>query len=395
MIIFIRKCVIAAACMGLCVLTGCAALDASSFYKEGTKYMQGNEFDKAHECFDKAIAANPDRAEYYIDNAFACMELSDYEEAAKNLDKAYSEKNNSIVRENNKKIYRARGIIAYEQGKYEEAEEEFNKALEISELDTLNPDIRKYLGAVCLRLEKYDEAVEVFNKVIEKRKSDASAYASRAAAYMALGDLTKAAEDYDNAIAFDGSNFSYYIGKYNMYKLTGNEAEAEKVLTTTYTLKTKTKEDYFNLAVVHYLCGDMGTAETELIASAGDGFYESYYYLGNICVNRGDFDAAKRYYGLYAENEGEVKNATYFDGMSECFFADGDYAGALEMAEKGLALGSSEGYGNLMYKKIACLEKLSRYDEAFSAAKEYNASFPDDEKISKELILLTEITEGF
>ena len=390
------RCIIAALfSAALFSLTGCAALDASSFYKEGTKYMQGNEPLKAHECFDKAIAANPDRAEYYIDNAFACMALSDYEEAGKNLDKAFSEKNNSIVRENNKKIYRARGIIAYEQGDYDAAFEYFEKALEIEELQDLNSDIRKYLGAVDLRLSKYEEAIEVFNKVLEKKKSDASAYASRAAAYVATGDLTKAAEDYDNAIAFDPGNFSYYIGKYNMYKLTGNEAEAEKVLTATYTLKTKTKEDYYNLAVVHYLCGDLKTAETELIASAGDGFYESYYYLGNICVNRGDYDAAMRYYSLYAENEGEITNVTYFDGMSECAFAGKDYEQTLSLVEKGLALGSAEGYGNLMYKKIASLEKLGRYEEAYKAAKEYNASFPDDKRIKKELTLLTEITEGF
>jgi len=393
---FIGRCfALAAFSVALTALTGCAASDASSFYKEATAYMQGNEFEKAHECFDKAIAANPDRAEYYIDNAFACMELYDYEEADKNLEKAYSEKDNSIVRENNKKIFRARGIMAYEQEDYEKALEYFEKALDISELEGLDPDIRKYLGAVCLKLGRYDEAVECFNKVIEKKRSDASAYASRAAAYTALGDLKSAAEDYDNAIAFDGSNFSYYIGKYNMYKLTGNDAEAEKVLTATYSLKTKTKEDYYNLAVVHYLCGDIKTAETELISAAGDGFYESYYYLGNICVGRGDYEAGLRYYNLYAENVGEIKNASYYDGISECCLASGDYEKVLEFAEKGLEFTGADCYGNLMYKKIASLEKLSRFDEAYEAAKEYNTAFPDDEKVKKELILLKEITEGF
>ena len=46
------------------------------------------------------------------------------------------------------------------------------------------------------------------------------------------------------------------------------------------------------------------------------------------------------------------------------------------------------------YDQCVLLEKLGRYEEAYETAKEYNASFPDDERINRELILLTEIAEG-
>ena len=374
-------------------MAGCAASDASSFYKEATSYMEGNEFEKAREAFEKAIALNPDRAEYYIDCAFACLKLKDYEGALAQFDKAYSEKDNQIVRENNKKILRGKGIMYFEQGLYSDALECFENALAIEEEEELNVDIEKYLGAACMRTGMYSEALDAFNNVISKKRSDPTAYASRASAYMALGEPVKASEDYDNAIALDPGNFSYYIGKYNMYMLAGDTAEADKVLQSTYSLKTRTAEDYYNLAVVHYLCGDITMAESEFVISAGDGFYESYYYLGNISIAKEDYDNAEKYYALYAESMGTVSNATYYDGLSECKIHRGDYEGALEDIESGLLICDSTNKRNLLFKKVAILEKFGKYSEALKVAASYLGEYPEDERMAKEITLLKKITE--
>lgn len=369
-------------------LSACGGKSAADYYKSGIAHMEKQEFTEAEADLKDAVTKNPDRAEYYIDYGFALIENGKIEEALIQFDKAYSKKDNQIVRENNKKVLRAKGIANIRLNQYEEAAAVLEEALAIEEEKDLNRDIRCYLALALRRSGEFAKAAEVYSALIEEKKSDAASYAGRADCYAALGNVEGAVKDYDEAIRLDGGNFSYYFGKYNLYTANGYAQEAKDVLTAAYALKTKSEEDYYNLAVIHYLSGDLDKAAAEMAEAVANGFPEANYYLGSVYRQKGDLENALYYYRQYADTVGTITLAAYYDGIAECHMAAGDYEEALEAVQQGIALKDINCQKALLFKKVAIHERLADYSAAKECAEEYLASYPGDEAMEKELAFL-------
>lgn len=354
-------------------LAGCAGKSASDYYKAGVKYLEQGNAIQAETELAEAVKQNPDRAEYYIDYAFALMENDKLEEAIIQFDKAYSEKDNQIVRENNKKVLRGKGIAYIQMNEYEKAKECFNDALAITEEKGLNWDIRSYLGLTLKKLAEYEEAAKIYTEMIEERKSDAATYAGRAECLEALGKLEEAVEDYDTAIALEATNFSFYFGKYNLYAAAGREEEAKGVLSAAYALKTTTEEDYYNLAVIHYLSGDYDVAAAEMTESLTAGFSEANFYLGSIYEKKEDWENAFYYYREYEKATARITSAAYYAGIASCYTQQGKYDEALAAVEAGLQLNDRNYQGKLLYQEVYLYEKLADYKQAAKRAEDYLA----------------------
>ena len=74
--------------------------------------------------------------------------------------------------------------------------------------------------------DRYEEAIQEFNKAIELDPNLAEAYSNRGDAYLNLGQLALAIQDYTEAIRLDTQYVEAYNNRAWSYKLQGKKTEA-------------------------------------------------------------------------------------------------------------------------------------------------------------------------
>lgn len=114
--------------------------------------------------------------------------------------------------------YDKRGQVYYEQMKYDLADADYKKLIE------LNPaDLMGYmgLGRNCQAKGQFDEAIRLFNKVAGMYPDYSSAYAFRAESYLAKNEYLKAINDICRALEIDSDSKAYGL----MYKFPKEQME--------------------------------------------------------------------------------------------------------------------------------------------------------------------------
>ena len=117
-----------------------------------------------------------------------------------------------------------RGIRAKEEGKMEEAIQEYSKAIN---KDPRNAAAYNNRGIVYDDLEQYEKAIEDYNKAIELDSNYAAAYNNRGVIYNALGQYEKAIECYTQAIKLDPKYKTAYQNRAKAYRVIGKKELAE------------------------------------------------------------------------------------------------------------------------------------------------------------------------
>ncbi len=167
--------------------------------------------------------------EFYRGNENA--NLGKYKEAIENYDKAI-ELNPKYA-----DAYNNRGNAKLHSGKNEEAIEDYNKAIE------LDPQYDTYYnrGNAKLHSGKNEEAIEDYNKAIELNPKYAKAYNNRGFTKSDLGDFKEAIEDYDKAIKLNSKDAAAYINRGVAKLALGRHEEAKKDYDKAKTLFAKAK----------------------------------------------------------------------------------------------------------------------------------------------------------
>ena len=233
-------------------MSGCSLKTAGGYYSDALSYYEDKNYTLAAQNFELAIERNPERAEFYIDYGLMKIETGDYEDALATFDKAILNKDIKMVQENNKRAYRGRGIAYFYMLEYERALEEFNLALEIDELSSLNLDILSYKGSVCEKLGLWKEAVSAYDEILRNADGNADIYTARAYAYLNIGGIQMSRDDYDRALALEPDNINIYLGKYALMKLQNDEIGAAAVLSQAERLPMETAEDRVVYAKIQY-----------------------------------------------------------------------------------------------------------------------------------------------
>lgn len=368
--------------------TSCNLDKAEEKYLLANKYMENKEYQEALSYYEEAIQLNKDRAEYYIAEGFAKIGLSRYDEAINSFDKAYLDKDNQIVRENNKKLFRGRGIALLRLLRYEEAIGDFKKALAIKEVVELDSDIKRYLALTDVKLGRYEEALEIYEEMLSSGKKIDGIYNDMAVVYKQLGNVEKAIESYNLQLKEKPNDFTTYFSQYELYSENGREDEAKEVLQVAAGIKLNTDEDLYFAGVLEYLRGNYKESEEYLNLAYSKNIYETTYYLARIALGEGDVDRAKMYFEKYKIENKEIPISGWYDGMAECEIIKGNYESALEYVSKGLSLPDISFTKEFLIKKIKLYEKLAEYDRAYEAAKDYLKLYKDDEKIKREFEFL-------
>ena len=167
-----------------------AAADAKKAFDEAAAYFQKNENEPALAAYEKAIALDPTRPEYFVGKGRTLARFRRYDEA----------------------------FAAYGQ------------ALTLAPND---PMTLRYRGHNYINVRKLDLALADLTKAESMKKDDFGIYYHLALAYYLTGDYAKAAQAYDGCVrtsASDGDRVSCWAWQYPSLRRAGRTADAETLL---------------------------------------------------------------------------------------------------------------------------------------------------------------------
>lgn len=393
--LFFRLSVVTAVLAGAALFAGGCNSEAKQYYEEALEYSSAGDYDMAVESFEKAIAEDSDKAEYYIDYGFTLIEMENYSEAITQFNKTIlsSDENivdpdNKITRSNNKKAYRGKAIAYFENHDYENAIKFFEYALEINEENGLNDDIRSYLADAKKYAGDYEGAIEAYEEIIDKSKETAGAYAGIAECQALLGNYEKAIEAYDKAIKEDSNDYSFYIGKYNLYVAMNDTQNANQTIEDALSIKDTSDESVLYKGELYYMTGEIEKAHTCLKQALEAGLDEAGFYLGRICLITENDEDAITYFENYIASDAGRKSAAAYKELAALYMDNGSYDKAEDIVSAGIALNDAGYAQSFMYFEIVIAERQGDFEKAFEKALQYCNDYPDDEKMKEELSFL-------
>lgn len=369
----------------LSLFSGCGGeKNGKDFYKEGLKYFEEGDYKKAETSLSKAVELNDQKAEYYIDYGFALTQTKKFQEAQVQFSKAILDKDNKIVRENNKKAHRGKGIAYYEAGVFEKALAEFQLALAIGDIPDMDIDLLFYKGAAQEKSSHFQEAFETYTTILEMEKPKADIYGALAGAKYQMGQTEEAIEYFDKAIKLEPKSYQYYFGKYAIMNEQGDTRGAQEVLAKAQDIKAESGSDRYNLAKLYYLSDDYAKAKPALEESGKKGFYEAYFYLGEMAFKEEDYQKAVAFYEQYLGSKGSIKMTTVYSQLSSALIGSENYEKAAQYVEEGIALNDVLILPALKYNEVVIYEKQGDFKTAYEKATEYVKLYPDNKDMARE-----------
>jgi tetratricopeptide (TPR) repeat protein len=143
------------------------------------------------------------------------------------------------------------------------------------------------------------------------------------------------------------------------------------------------------MAKVKFYKGDYDTAKQMFGEAFGNGFAESYYYLGLIYEQNKDYKNAAGNYSKYIEDEEGRDNANAYNRAAQCLIKLKKYEEALGLIEDGIKVNDVDANQMLKRSQVIVYEHLDRFEEAYKLIKEYRKEYPEDEEAKKEEIFLS------
>jgi tetratricopeptide (TPR) repeat protein len=372
---------------------GCGLSGANRAYSKAMDAYENQDYKAAKEYFIKAIKENEDKAEYHIDYGFNLLNLQDYTLARKQFEYVISDKEITMVKENNKKAYRGIGISYLMEGQYNEAITNFDQALLIKEAEDLDVDLLFYKASALEQANDYEAAAEIYSKLLELKANDAAIYSARGNIYRLIGNYELSVADYDKAIEISSKEFNYYLGKFASLKELAKEEEAQAVLAQAAQLKVNGDYEKYELAKVHFYQGNYEVALNEFTAAIENGFTQGYYFLGEMNLMNKDYVGALANFDAYL-NAGNLEFGLLYNQLLTCHLQTDNLEQAKVYLDKAKQVNDATIQDQLTKNEIIYLEKTGDYATAYTLMTAYVEKYPEDEGAKKDFYFLKTRVEG-
>ena len=231
--------------------------------------------------------------------------------------------------------YWSQGIAYEEMNYYEQAMEEYDKAIQ---LDSGDPDYYHSRGNTYGKMGDYESMLKEFNKAITLDPSYADYYLGRGFAYREMGNYVRALEDHDKAISLNPDFAEYYYGRGLAYSDMGNYERALEDYDKAITLNPNSAKYYYGRGLTY---GDMGNYERALedhdkAISLAPNFAEYYYGRGLTYGDMGNYERALEDHDKAISLNPDF--AEYYYGRGNTYGKMGNYERALEDHDKAISL---------------------------------------------------------
>ena len=373
-------------CLALSVLCamslGACSSAGDPFNEEGLKKYAEGAYADAVAVFDKAIAADNQEEEFFVNKGMAYLEMEDYASAHKAFESALK------LEAECQAAYRGNGIAYMEEGDYESAMQAFELALSCKsgKVSETEYDILLYRGETQTRMGDYEGAVETYTVLLDTQGKKAMTYYLRGIAKVKGGEIEAGMEDMDTAISLDKNNYDMYLNCYYCLADEGQEDLGIQYLQDALIIDEKANASHKSRGAVNFLLGDYNAALTQFEYEGETDDVETLIYIGLCHQSLGDTNKSYEAFSKALANGGE--NAEVYYQMGMCMFSTGDYETALSHLQNGLALGGGEHKQEMMYTVGLCYERQLDYKSALKAFEDYVALFGSNEQLDKEIDFL-------
>jgi Flp pilus assembly protein TadD len=181
---------------------------------EGLEYVKTKGFNKAINCFTKAIELNPNKGEYYNNRAGCYLNLKDFSHALQDYNKAID------LQPTNGTAYLNRSMTHFSLGHTTPAVNDLQQAAHLH----TNGIPQEYIDAVNLAFQ--NEIIATYSAKIDQHPNEAVNYNIRGVAYYNLKNLPKALADYNKAIELEPGNTEFIYNRFLLYSYSKNEKNA-------------------------------------------------------------------------------------------------------------------------------------------------------------------------
>lgn len=293
----------------------------------------------------------------------------------------------SSDRKKDQAAYRSYGITCMQDGKYEEAVEAFQKALDQShgQVGATEIDTCYYKAQAQLLNGDYDGAVATYTAVVNYNGA-ADAYFLRGCAYFKREDWADGLADFQSAVVKDSNNYDMYIGIYEVLAASDMEKDAQSYLNRALDIRGDKPYDKMEKGRIYLLLGENETAIDMLKDAVDKGSQEANFYLGEAYFEYGDAESAEACYQAYLDSG--VADAEGLYGMGQRRMERGDYQGALTYFQSAMEMENISNKQELMRAMIVAYEKSGDFASAKSMMADYAEAYPDDAAAQRENIFL-------
>lgn len=307
--------------------------------------------------------------------------------------KAVEEAQTALVTGEDARVaYRLMGIAYLRGGRYAEAADAFRNALSRSDgVPTgMDYDMNLYLAECVRHLGAYEEAVQIYDHMLALRPSDPETFYERGAAKLALGQLTEATADFDEAVRLQNRDMDLRIRIFKAYEEAGY-ADAGKAVLQEALNSFGAAMSYYEKGRTAYYLGNNAEAQSELekalTSTRGEERAQVVLMLGLTGERQGDYGYAINVYTTYLESEG--LHAEVLNRRGICYMEQRDYTAAIADFEEGLSLQDAEAHRALARNEITAYEYLGDFATAREKMAAYMERYPDDEEAARENAFLS------
>lgn len=285
--------------------------------------------------------------------------------------------------ENEKLLYRGEGLAYMGKTMYAEAATDFETALSYSDgrIRDIDFDINYYLATAYYRQGEQAKAIAVYDAILALRPEEKDAYYLRGVVYANQGELEKAQEDFQKAIALDSNNYDRILDIYRVHEACGYKEEGLEYLQNAMDAGTKNMTNFDKGRISYYLA-DYENAKTYLEKARDESGYEAVLFLGKTYETLGDNNYAISVYNTFLESGEE--HPQVLNQLGLCKMNTGDYAGALAAFQRAMNIENNGMMQVLKMNEIIAYEWLQEYKKACVLMESYLKTYPDDEVAQRE-----------
>lgn len=280
--------------------------------------------------------------------------------------------------------YKQEGIAAMSSGDYDKAVEQFQNALELSRgrITSEEIDICYYKAAALFQAGQLKEATEVYASLMEYDRNNAAPCFLRGSIYAGERDLEKALEDYREAVKRSDEDYELYIAIYENLKELGYDQESAEFLNLALEIPGDKAENCLQRGRIYIILEQYDAAEKALKKAIDQKEYEARVYLAEVYALEGDDEASEDMTESYLKGEKITSEGLTMLGNME--MNKGDYEKALEYYQTGLKQKKIGNEQELRRNEIAALERCGQYDEAKKKIVTYQEDYPQDQEAVTE-----------
>lgn len=365
------------------VMTGCKAT-GEDYYQDGLTYYKESDYNKAVECFQKAVENDSDNISYSVYLGMSLLETGDYAGAVTTFESV------TAVTNSNRDAYRGLGIAYLNNGMTDKAIAAFSKVIELSrKYDGIRLDAMKYLASCYFTTEEYNSALELYTEIINNTDSKDTdelyqLYYLRGTTYIKLNDENNAALDYEKSIKLNGEDYNLCSNMYYNFKDAGYQDRAESYLKRI--IQAEDADAYLK-GKTYYILENYSDAEKYLLEAYDAGNKEAAYYLAMTYEKKSDYINADRLYQSFMS--AYPNDYGIYNQYGAYLINRGDYNNALVYIETGLGLAKDDEQQELLFNQAVCYEYIHDYKKAYELFQNYVSKYPDDKAAKKELDFLS------